>query len=409
MRKLVLCITTTLLLSITLTAQINFERGYFIKENNEKVECLIKNEDWKNNPTNFEYRLNSSSQVLKNNIASVKEFGVLGKSKYVRDYVEIDRSSENIRKLTSLKNAILYKEKLFLKVIIEGKASLYSYNDGSLQRFFYKINNEDIKQLIYKKYKASTNKIGSNERYKQQLLTDLKCQDINLGKIENLNYNRSDLVRLFTTYNICSNSENTNYTNKDSYDFFNLNVRPRLRSSSLTVSNSVLPSRNTMFDRKLSFGIGLEAELVLPFNKNKWSLILEPTYQRYKNSVTKSADIINGGTITATVDYSSLEIPVGIRHYLFLNDNSKFFLNGSLILDISSESSIIYTRSDGSFLESIPVADATGNLAIGLGYVYNNRYSVEIRYQLDRDILGDYRSWNSGYNTTAIIIGYSIF
>jgi hypothetical protein len=41
-------------------------------------------------------------------------------------------------------------------------------------------------------------------------------------------------------------------------------------------------SGNAKFDNKISFRIGLEAEFILPFNKNKWAVFAEPTYQYYK-------------------------------------------------------------------------------------------------------------------------------
>jgi len=46
---------------------------------------------------------------------------------------------------------------------------------------------------------------------------------------------------------------------------------------------------------------------------------------------------------------------------------------------------------------------------MGIGYKQNDRYSLEIRYQTNREILGNYLSWNSEYKTLSIIFGYSLF
>ena len=43
------------LLSITIQAQIRFEQGYLIDNNNQKQVVLIKNVDWLNNPKSIEY------------------------------------------------------------------------------------------------------------------------------------------------------------------------------------------------------------------------------------------------------------------------------------------------------------------------------------------------------------------
>jgi len=38
-------------------SQISFEKGYFINNTNQRISCYIKNSDWKNNPTEFVYKI----------------------------------------------------------------------------------------------------------------------------------------------------------------------------------------------------------------------------------------------------------------------------------------------------------------------------------------------------------------
>lgn len=47
-------------------AQIKFEKGYFINETNETKEVLIKNSDWRNTPSQIQYKtsLDGQSQIL---------------------------------------------------------------------------------------------------------------------------------------------------------------------------------------------------------------------------------------------------------------------------------------------------------------------------------------------------------
>ena len=89
-----------ILLSLNCYAQVTYEKGYFINNANQKIHCLIKNVDWRNNPTAFEYKLseNDTSQIA--NIKTVKEFGVTHFSKYVRRTVNIDRYSVDINELS---------------------------------------------------------------------------------------------------------------------------------------------------------------------------------------------------------------------------------------------------------------------------------------------------------------------
>ena len=40
---------------------------------------------------------------------------------------------------------------------------------------------------------------------------------------------------------------------------------------------------------------------------------------------------------------------------------------------------------------------------------YINKYSVEMRYSFNKEILGDYAYWNSELNSLSLIFGINIF
>jgi outer membrane autotransporter protein len=229
-----------------------------------------------------------------------------------------------------------------------------------------------------------------------------------MNKIEYLEYKKSSLVAFFIEYSKCHNNELINFESKQKRDLFNLIIRPRINSSSLTIVNSYYDSKSTAFGNKMGFGFGLEAEFILPYNKNKWAIVIEPTYQSYKSKKTSNVFNISGGILIAEVNYSSIEIPVSLRHYLFLNNNSKIFINASYIFDFSSKSSIEFKRSDNSNLDSLDIKTRP-NLGIGLGYKQNDKYSLEIRYQTGRNVLSNYNVWRSEYKSLSIIFGYSLF
>ncbi len=64
-------------------SQITFEKGYFINNNNKKIDCLIKNNDWKNNPIEFNYKLLNDKNIQIASINSIKEFGIYNYSKFI--------------------------------------------------------------------------------------------------------------------------------------------------------------------------------------------------------------------------------------------------------------------------------------------------------------------------------------
>lgn len=397
-RQLFLILTAVL--TFNCYSQITFQKGYFINNSDQKIECLIKNIQWKNNPTDFDYKISENSNSENITIKSVKEFVIYDSSKYVRSLVNIDRSTEFINNLTYEGNPIFTEEELFLKPIVEGEANLYLYVEGNLKRYFYNKENTNIEQLVFKKYLNSDYAVTLNNKYKQQLLSDLNCPSFKASKIAYLEYKEKQLVNYFIDYNKCDNKEYKSPVKNKKKNFFNLNVRPGVNSSSLSAENSISNNRDVDFDNELSFRLGLEAEFTLPFNTNKWSVIAEPSYQYYK-SETKLP------TQNVKADYKSIELGFGVRHYLFLNENSKLFLNGSLVVGFAMNSKIDYARTDPSNVD-LNITSGS-NLAFGVGYKQNNKYSIELRYLTKRQLLNDYAAWTSDYQTVSLIFGYSIF
>ncbi|XMO86872.1 tRNA modification GTPase [Algibacter sp. AS12] len=405
-RKFLIILITILTLSCY--SQISYEKGYYIDNNNQKINCLIKNIDWRNSPTQFEYKISENSEPQIATFKTAKEFGVYNISKYIKSVVNIDRSHDNINNLTTDKNPVFNKETLFLKVLVEGKSNLYQYIDGKLNRYFYGNDVSNIKQLVFKVYKIENNDIRKNNRFRQQLWNDLKCPNFKMNRVEKLNYRKKDLVAFFTDYSKCHNKEIVSLEPKQKRDLFNLTIRPRFYSSTLSIKSTNPDFSTINFDMESGIRFGLEAEFILPFNKNKWALAAEPTYQKFKAEQSADARNINGGKIIANLDYTSIEVPVSIRHYIFLNEKSKIFVDASLVFDFSSNSTIDIKRNDGSSLYDLDIKTSS-NLALAVGYKLNETYSLSLRYQTKRDLLATYTGWVADYNTVSMIFGYSLF
>ncbi|BFM44117.1 hypothetical protein CFS9_27580 [Flavobacterium sp. CFS9] len=409
MKKQALFLVLTLIINISSYSQILFEHGYIINQNDQKIECQIENLDWKSTPTSFRYQLSDNTNIITADIKTVKEFAITGQSKYIRSLVKIDRSSKNIENMSTDKNPDLKEETLFLKVLIEGKASLYLYSDGNLRRFFYKMDNTEIKQLIHKSYLIDQNStIAKNNYFREQLFIDLKCENILQKEYEILDYSTNKLLKFFIKYNKCSDTNFATFESKEKKDLFNLTLRPRLNSSSLSISNSPLDYYDFKFDSKTNLSLGIEAEFIFPFNKNKWAVIVEPTYQYYSSEKSKQTSNLSGGEVNAKVDYKSIELPIGIRHYFFLKNNSKIFVNASFLIDFDSNSKIEVSRKDGSVVSKLDVS-SRNSLVFGIGGKFRDRYCIEFRYLAGRTILSNYQTWNSSFSTTSVILGYSFF
>tara|TARA_R110002050_G_scaffold298492_2_gene461882 strand:- start:2231 stop:3520 length:1290 start_codon:yes stop_codon:yes gene_type:complete len=396
-------------------SQNDFKNGYFIDNNNQKISCLIRTIDWYNNPIQFTYKITDKSDSKKADIKAVKEFGFKDESlnedviKYIRAVVNIDRSSELLDKLSKQRNPIFKEEELFLKVLVEGKSNLYQYIDNSVTRYFYTTDDLKIEQLVYKIYLVEGDAIAKNIGFRQQLLSNLKCPDFSISKIKKLDYFRKELVNFFIEYSECFDHSVVDYSPKKNKSFFNLSIRPRINNSSLSIVNEGFNAKDKIeFDNETGFGIGAEAEVILPYQKYKWSIIVEPSYHSYKSeTINTDVSVIFGGTIESKIDYTSIEIPVGFRHYFFLNKNSKIFINASVVFDLETNSSITFNRSDSSN-DIILKTNSQQNYAFGIGYKYN-KFSVEARYQTKRELIWNNRILNSEYKSFSFILGYSIF
>lgn len=396
-------------------SQIQFEKGYFINNSDQKIECLIKNVDWLDNPVNFHYKLDENAKIETQDISAVKEFGISKWSRFVRNTVDVDISSEIAGNISYKKEPEFVKQTVFLKLLVEGKTNLYSYVNGNITRFFYNKENNEIIPLVFKSYMDNENYIRENIYFKQQILNELSCSNIKKNEIEALKYLKNDLVAIFLKYNQCYGIEKkdndlVDYTKKEKRDFFNLNLRLHFNNASLSAQNKGL---DLLIDygKQFNIGFGLEAEYILPFNKNKWSVVLEPSYQNYKSK--QVANLTNDFSsysfkMNSSVEYSSIGLPLSLRYYVFLNNKSKLFFNLAYMTEFQLNSKITNVIEEFSSTSELDIS-SRDNYAFGVGYKFKNKFIIELRSHTSKNILREYGSWIGNYDKLSLIIGYSIF
>jgi len=424
----------TLIFFTNAYSQIKFEKGYFITNAGQKKECLIKNTDSYLTPKEFKYKELNDTEIKTITVNNTREVVFLDGAKYIRETVLIDKSSNNISKLSQTKEPNFEEETLFLESLIEGEASLYVFSESNFYRYFYKLKNSNLKQLIYKKYKdLSNNSVKTNNRFRQQLWESLKCETITLEEIKKVNYAKQNLIKYFASLNTCKQSAFVNFATKNkskNKGTFNLNIRPGILFSSLEIDEQATTSpdlptiRENDFGSQTSFRIGVELEYVLPLNRNKWALILEPNYQRNFSATGRLSSVEQIAQFQTTplfrdvdVELSSLEIPFGVRHYFFLNDSSKLFINGGLALFFPLDSEITIGPVNIETSQPPIAAElATGiSVYFGIGYNFNNKYSIEARFVPERDFIDDslvtsaFSAFTSSYSSIALTLGYTLF
>ncbi|MEM6701045.1 MAG: outer membrane beta-barrel protein, partial [Bacteroidota bacterium] len=325
---------------------------------------------------------------------SIQGFGLEGGQKYLSANVEIDRSPVALASLTESKDPEFSQEQLFLNVLLEGKASLLYYEYGRLEKYFYQVDGGQVQQLVYKQYLAkNSRKLLENNAFRTQLWDDLSCEVFSVTELNDVDYQKTDLLRYFESYNTCKGQGFMKYQKPATKTPLHLSIRPGVRWASFDIRNASLDRYDANFGDQTSFRIGAELEIPLPINKNKWAIIIEPTYHDFELSAAAETENV-------TAKYNSIMMPAGVRHYFYLNDKNSVFLNAFYVFDFHLDSGIDYERNRDLEVSS------KNSFGFGAGYSYNRRLSVEFRYFLQRNLVENYAAWSSDYNSASFIVGY---
>lgn len=394
--KKILLFFAILALSLSCFSQITFQKSYFITNEGKKIECLIKNEDWRNNPTEFKYKISENGEIETATIQNIKEFGIYQESKYIRCNVKIDRSSPKVNHLSTEKQAIFNEEQLFLKELISGKANLYQYCQEDIIRYFFSTDRIELTQLVFKLYLQDEDKIARNNKFRRQIWGYMRCDALSLSLIEKLRYHKKDLTKVFMKYNQFHNPDySTNSFQKEKKKLFHVNIRPGIIQSSTVIKNDFTSSGTIDIKNQKELRFGAEAELFLPFNKNKWSLIVEPAFHKFSKSIQQENN---------KIDFNFIDISFGARHYLYLNKKSSLFVNCIYAINFLDKNS----KLDFYPYKEMETKSFKG-LMLGLGYNFKKKYSVEMRYGNNTGLFNEVDGWTTEYKTLSLIFGYTLF
>lgn len=408
--------------------QANFENGYFIDDSGERTDCLIKNIDWASTPSQIEYKLTENSPVLTINFNEMKLFQILDSPHYYKkEVVSVDR---NINK----KQIEPKSETVVMKVLIDGSATLLT--DFSI--FYYQQNNSLVKQLVYKEYFEDPD-FRKDNWFRTELSKTLTCGN-NADRIKNLTYDKRNLEKFFINYNECAGTPYINYSNYNKTKVkFNVKALAGVEFYNTFSTNIdfVTGSTQKFIDHKFkpepTIAVGAELEAILPFFNGNWSVILTPVYKSFKSTATDTydeqfptaytqftpslGDVVKYHTHDITLKteyrYSFLELPAGIRRYVYLNKNSKIFADASagIMLNVGKK------QEKFEFQEANPNPnkfhiDLGSNvysfkkspfIKIGAGYMFKDRYSVAANYY------GSKKIHNSKGTSFSLMFAYNPF
>ena len=356
-------------------AQKIFNRGYFIDNEGKRTEAFIADKEWAQDAKTLRFRTTEKGDVSVLNISDVQEIGV-GEVLYLRADVEIDKSSGKPQKLSRDRSPEWERHTVFLSVLVNGKADLFYCEWNGEKRFFYRVDDRPIVQLEHKLYQTAktetaASRVLTNNTFKNQLKNDVNCAGYSDGRLSTLHYEIVVLIKFFKQQNECWGENETLVSTKDHR---NLRVRIAPGVSYAEAQGEIIGNGTRQeYEPGIGYRFGAEFEYMLPFNRKKWAVLVEPAWQKFNSEVA--------GVEGETLNYNSVELATGVRHYFFLGKEGNIFLNGAALFDFPIEY-IMNSRSLTWRVEKSSVS-----LAAGIGGSYK-RFSLEARYYSSRTTTG---------------------
>lgn len=395
----------TVLMSISAFAQKHYEKGHIVTVGNKNFKGYLLHEDLFHTPTEFYFKQQLTDKRKTISAEEVKTVVINPNLKYERHTVKIDLNNTRTSNNTRISNFLPHS--LLLKVILEGDITLLSYETSKIKRFFVKKGNNII-PLEYKKYKID-DKINYNRNYLKQLRDSFAC---NLQFRLAPSYTAEALMNYFETYAECKQLKIKNLTKikviKNRKGIFKL--RAKLGVANTTFLRDI-PHRFKFQTNAIGLQYGLEAEYIFPFNNHRLSVFIEPTFiSRRTATYTLPTKLLEAGHYSAIdfedfrlTEYShhGFEIPIGLKNYWFISDKNAITLHGGILFSMPDNSYLRYTNMP----EVVFTPSNTTSVFMGIGYDYNKKMSIELRYNAHRE----FTSETLTISDVSLKIGYSIF
>ncbi len=394
-------------LFFTVLSNAQTKKGYYITNSGQRVEGFFKEVDFLKTE-NPEFTTLPGGEYFKLLPAVVKEYGIDGDYKFESHAVKVDLSqSTSDNSLSTIKEPKWDKRDIFLNILVEGDATLYSVFVGET-KYFYSIKSKNIavKQLVYKRYIAGS-VIRENSEYKQDLFVNVNCNET-IKSFENLRYEKNSLQKVFDKFNKCDGKDSS-----ISYD----NIVEEESGIKYTMSAGLALNRFRLEadgfidkDAHATGVIGAEAVVLTPYSN--FGIFARLDYTHAKGEVRANVDYSNNIQNGATYDVDYISFLVGPRIYFSKSKTAKAFFADIGLGFVFGMGDIIKTTHVKVNNEYLPYQSweykANTNIFIGLGIGYNisKKFGVDVRYDTNRETVNNLAYFK--YGKTAVALRYTL-
>jgi hypothetical protein len=241
---------------------------------------------------------------------------------------------------------------------VQGAISLYYlYDENNKSHFFVQKDEELMEELIqrnYITYKNNQPLLGTFNQYKDQLTYTYLTECIQLQPlIAKTAYTRIALISLLQKYNACLNPDKT--LDLKSEDRLNCKfglVAGLSLSSYKFVSGRYLDLNATKFSWQPNFTAGVSFQILLPRNRQKWSIYNEFSWKSNTNQGRYSYYLLNSKQSgTVTIKTRAVNATAMLRHS-WVNKNWRPYANAGIYFDRSLQ---VSNRVQNQVVGSIPL------------------------------------------------------
>ena len=359
-------------------AQRNFVSGYIVLKTGDTLKGTIDNRDWQKNPSYILFKESFSNEPKKVTPLEVKSFFVSDKGDvYESHKVSMDISPYKEKDLllsdASGNNIIVEDTTAFLRVLVKGTATLYSFFDKSEKQHFYmsKKGEKYVQELILQRgiyIRNSTKYFGENKLFLNQLSLLNDCTKIPIN--DPVEFTANSLTNFFVQYNLCV-GDKANTQVRDDKSPTQLFVLGGISQTKMVFTNYYgdITTQQNIYP---IFGLG--ADYVFPRNRSKLRLGVEAWLQ---NAGKKNLNYASYIKINGLFKYHILAKGI-VKPYLALGYGMAIHLDN---------------EANPSFKRPF---DITGGI-VGFGIV-RNRLSVEARVESTGAMINWLYAASNAYN-----------
>lgn len=404
-----------LLFTINGFSQNGYVNGFVVKNNGDTLKGRIYSPGWDVTPKQIRFRQGNAAEE-QFSASQIRSFSITGVDNYISSALAIDNSPVDDNSLLSVDSSILKTDTIFLRVVVNGTASLYYYRGPDQKQHFFIGKNDAVNELIWHRYKITQNDIQyvkEDKKFIGQLTYYMSdCPEMR-NTFDNLKYSESSLQPIFVSYANCKGSTNTFIAKQNSISA-RLGVLAGASISSVTFKGpgfqgiEDVPFKSTVAP---VFGVKLDFYLV-PKNKN-YSLYDDLEFQPVSftghGTSSSSGVFFFDNTYKINVDYLFLNT---MFRYYFSQGDLKPFINGGIANAFAvktNEDSVIAVETAPSGKTTLrnglfTITGRESGLEIGGGVMWK-KFTIDLR-----DIYWSGITRVSGFscniNTIQILAGY---